>query len=232
MKRKDLFNGRVKNPKRFLGVLIFVDGVFLAFALEFLFIGLFYDNVDEIDRVILFVLCAVVLALGIAHFVASITLVRIWPKHSRFTKMLWREYLFYSQHELELMNTVVDVSESINETEAPTRILTIKRRKAAAGCALKVKLYVSSKSECDLVLNVNDGTFHSKKFRYLGKVANGKTVQFEIPQNRVIIVALFDMTSAEWCRDTITIPAGKDEISLSGKCILKPLSGNPFLFDK
>lgn len=238
MKRKDFFNGKVKNPRGFWGSLILVEFVFLAAALLCLFVGLFYDNVADGDRVAFVVVGAVLLVLMMVLFVLSIVLARAWPKYAKFTKLLWREYLFYSPEELELMDKT-EVVEQKSDNE-PTRKLTITRKKAVAGCAVKVKFYVLSETECDLVLSVVDydfhanerDRFHAKKFRYLGKLGNDKTAQFEISQKSVVLVALFDGTSAEWCRDTIHIPAGSEDVSVSGKCILDPMAGNPFMFDK
>lgn len=238
MKKKDFFNGNVKNPRGFWVSLILINVIFLAVALLCFCVALFYDNVADSYRVAFVVTGAVLLVLMIVLFVSSILLARAWPKYAKLTKLLWREYMFYSPEELEMMDKAETVEQKSDDE--PTRKLTITRKKAVAGCAVKVKLYISSETDCDLVLSVYDTDFHaneqdrshSKKFRYLGKIGNGKSVQFDIPQTQVYVAALYDSVSAEWCRDTVVIPAGSEDVCLSGKCILKPLGGNPFIFNK
>lgn len=200
--------------------------------------GLFYNNMADGDRLAYIVIGAVWISLTVIFFVLSILLARAWPKYRKLTKLFFREYLFYSPEELELINKTATVEKKNDE---PTRmLLTVTRRKAVAACVGKVKLYVSTDDDHDLVLSVFDGNFHAnesdrvhaKKFRFLGKLGNGKTAQFEIPQSKVVIAALFDTTSSTWCRDSIVIPAGVEDVCLSGKYVLDPLEGNPFIFDR
>lgn len=76
MKRKDFFNGNVKSPRGFWGMLIGMSVLFLVCALFLLFMGLFYNNMADGDRLAYIVIGAVWISLTVIFFVLSILLAR------------------------------------------------------------------------------------------------------------------------------------------------------------
>lgn len=105
------------------------------------------------------------------------------------------------------------------------RTLTIKRRKSIVGCAMKVKIYISSTTTCELAISNTPCVF-------LGSIKNGKEETFEISEEKCTIFAIIDQYSKDYCNDSIELPAGQEAISLSGKNKFNLAKGNPFIFDK
>ncbi len=105
------------------------------------------------------------------------------------------------------------------------RTLTIKRRKSFVGCAMKVKIYISSTTTCELAISNTPCVF-------LGSIKNGKEETFEITEEKCTIFAIIDQYTKEYCKDSIELPEGQEAISLSGKNKFNLIKGNPFVFDK
>ena len=104
------------------------------------------------------------------------------------------------------------------------RDLTIKRTKAKAACLMKVKFYIAD--------DINDLSIAGIKCRRLGAIKNGKEATFQISNDEEVIFAILDKYSKDRCNDRLVIPAGEENIVVSGKNILSPVDGNPFIFDK
>jgi len=105
------------------------------------------------------------------------------------------------------------------------RELTIKRIKAKAACLMKVKFYMADDDK-------NDLTIAGIKCRFLGAIKNGKEATFEISNDEQVIFAILDRFSKDRCNDRLKIAAGDKNITITGKNILSPVDGNPFIFDK
>lgn len=103
------------------------------------------------------------------------------------------------------------------------RILTVIRRKSFVGCLAKVKLYIEDENG-ETVIN---GT----KCRLLGKLKNKESVTCEIDNEQRKLFAIYDKMSKGFCNDIYTIPAGEDNVFISGVAHFYPFMGNPFLFD-
>lgn len=104
------------------------------------------------------------------------------------------------------------------------RKLTVIRRKAAAGCLGRVKIYIADPD--------GDTYICGFKCRLLGKVKNNSSSIFEIPCKSVKIFAIYDQMTKDFCNDGYDVPEGEEDYVVSGRVELNPLSGNPFYFDK
>ena len=94
------------------------------------------------------------------------------------------------------------------------RTLKIKRHKSFVGSMAKVKVYVSC-PEGELQI---DG----QSCRLLGTLANGKEEVFQIPEEQVRIYVIAGAMSKDFCRDCCDIPAGQEDVALSGKNKFNP----------
>lgn len=104
------------------------------------------------------------------------------------------------------------------------RELSITRRKTFVACLAKMKVYIEDASSGDTVIN-------GVKCRKLGELRNGDKQVFEIGDEELKLFVIADMISKSFCNEFYRIPAGKKDISLSGKNRFNPASGNAFRFD-
>ena len=103
------------------------------------------------------------------------------------------------------------------------RKVVINRIKAIAGCAGKVSIYISNKLE--------EGEKITKdKCEFIGKIKNGSSVEFEIDEEEIIVIAAYDSMNVFMPTDYILISKGNDNVELIGKVKLNPSKGNPFIF--
>lgn len=105
------------------------------------------------------------------------------------------------------------------------RHLTITRRKTFVASLSTAKVYVADNS------GVNDLTIEGLPCRFLGKIKNGKTAQFEIGNEAVRVYVVFGKLSANYCNDVYIVPEGEEDLFLSGICEFNPVTGNAFRFD-
>lgn len=119
------------------------------------------------------------------------------------------------------------------------RKLTVKRQKSFVGSAIKVNFYIQD----DLS---NEVTADGLTFRKLGAVKNATESSFEIECGELVLFASVDDALAKAIKsgrenpvdvsrvvmDKIVIPAGNEDIMISGKNKYNPLIGNPFIFDR
>lgn len=103
------------------------------------------------------------------------------------------------------------------------RRLWIHRRKAAAACLAKMKVYIET-PEGDTLIN----GFPCRK---LGELKNGQKAVFSIGEESVRLFVVADMVSRNLYNEFVEIPEGEEDVVLSGRNVLKPFSGNPFRFD-
>lgn len=105
------------------------------------------------------------------------------------------------------------------------RTISILKRKSFIGSLMKEKVYIRDSSSNDLQL-------HTGHYRKIGVIKNGKKVSFNLPESELILLVIMDKFSAAICNDKIIIPAGTENIDLTGKNKLILSVGNPFIFDK
>lgn len=119
------------------------------------------------------------------------------------------------------------------------RKLTVKREKTFVASAMRVNLYIQD----DLS---NEVTADGLTFRKLGALKNAAECSFEIECGELVLFASVDDALAKAIKsgrgspvdvsrtvmDKIVIPAGREDIKISGKSTFNPLKGNPFLFDR
>ena len=100
------------------------------------------------------------------------------------------------------------------------RKLTIKRRKSIVASLMKVKVYIVDENDCQRVIL-------GHPCKEVGRLKNNSELVIEIDNKEHIIFADADVYA-----DMIIIPAGKEDVTISGKNMLNPFKGNPFIFDK
>lgn len=110
------------------------------------------------------------------------------------------------------------------QTGATARRLTIQRQKSFVASMAAMKVYMEDPINGDLDIN---GT----RCRKLGNIKNGATVTFQVPTNAAKVYVIGDKLSRNFCNDYYPLPAGSEDVVLSGKCQYNPGAGNPFRFD-
>jgi len=103
------------------------------------------------------------------------------------------------------------------------RNLTIKRTKSFVGCLVSAKLFVEDAAGDTLIDGVS--------CRKLGELKNGEEKTFSISTDAVKIFAIADQVSRSYCFDCYPVPAGTEDVYLTGKNRFHPGAGNPFRFD-
>ncbi len=101
------------------------------------------------------------------------------------------------------------------------RNLIIKREKSFVGCAGKYKVYMVDQSSADLKIK-------KEPCRKLGVLKNGEEAVFQIPNEEVKIYIIAGSASKSYCNEMVILPAGQDDIYLSGKAKYNPFKGNPY----
>lgn len=104
------------------------------------------------------------------------------------------------------------------------RKLTILRRKSFVGSLVTLKVYIEDHISGELTIN-------GVPCRKLGNIKNGKEAVFDIDNTEAKVFVIADKISKNYCNDSYTVPAGDDDVSVSGVCMFNPASGNAFRFD-
>ena len=104
------------------------------------------------------------------------------------------------------------------------RYLTITRRKSFVGSLMKMKVYIEDPHADELTIN----GFPCRK---LGTLKNGETATFPIGEGAAKVFVIADTLSKGYCSDCYPLPAGTENVTLSGKNCFHPGAGNPFRFD-
>ena len=104
------------------------------------------------------------------------------------------------------------------------RNLTIKRIKSFAGCLAQLKIYIEDASSNELLIN-------GIPCRKIGEIKNGEEKTFVIGEESAKVFVIADKLSRNYCNEFYQLPAGQEDVFLSGKCHLNPARGNAFLFD-
>lgn len=104
------------------------------------------------------------------------------------------------------------------------RLLIIKREKSFVACLFRIKVYVEDPMSGELVIN-------NVSYRKLGELKNGEEKAFTISEDECRIAVIADKLSKDICNDIYTVPAGVDDVFLSGKNVFNPATGNAFRFN-
>jgi hypothetical protein len=104
------------------------------------------------------------------------------------------------------------------------RHLTIKREKSSVGCLAKMKVYIEDATSRDITIN-------NVYYRKIGELKNGEEKIFSIDENECNLAVIVDKISKNFCNELYKIPAGENDIFLSGKNVFNPATGNAFRFN-
>lgn len=104
------------------------------------------------------------------------------------------------------------------------RNLTVKRTKSFVGCLVKLKVYIEDPTSSELVIR-------NVPCRKIGELRNGEEKTFSIGENESKLFVIADTLSKDYCNDFYRIPAGQDDVYISGKNKFNPVTGNAFRFD-
>lgn len=101
------------------------------------------------------------------------------------------------------------------------RKLTIVRKKKLIACAMKVYIYLESKTDEDLVL----GGITCEK---IGTIKNGQRFSIEIPSTELNVFIVYDKFFPTKYNCRYLLPLGDDDVTLYTAPKFDPFSGNPF----
>lgn len=104
------------------------------------------------------------------------------------------------------------------------RNLTVKRNKSFVGCLAKARIYIEDAAANDLTIN-------GLACRYLDDLKNGEEKTFPVSENAARIFVIADKLSKNYCNEFYDLPAGEEDISLSGQNRFNLAAGNAFRFD-
>lgn len=104
------------------------------------------------------------------------------------------------------------------------RNLRILRQKAFAASMVAGKVYISDPVSGDTDIN-------GILCRKIGTLKNGEEGCYPISEEACTVFVVGDKLSRNYCSAYYHIPAGNEDVSLSGKHKLDPTTGNPFCFD-
>ena len=103
------------------------------------------------------------------------------------------------------------------------RNITITRRKSFVGCAMKDQVYIRDEQAPELTI---DGV----PCRKIGDLKNKETKAFQLDDGEQQIFLITDKLSKDYCYGTVTVPAGQEDVALSGTHKYD-FAGNAFRFD-
>ncbi len=104
------------------------------------------------------------------------------------------------------------------------RNLTIKRTKSFVACLAKTRIYIEDPTSSEMLIN-------NTPCRKIGELKNGEEKTFQIDEGEAKVFVIVDKLSKNYCNDYYQLPAGQEDISLSGKNKFNPANGNAFRFD-
>ena len=104
------------------------------------------------------------------------------------------------------------------------RNLTIKREKSFVGSLAKMKVYIEDPTSNEICIN-------DISCRKIGDLKNGEEKTFQIDEQEVKIYVIADKLSKNHCNEFYQLPAGQEDVFLSGKNKFNPANGNAFRFD-
>lgn len=103
------------------------------------------------------------------------------------------------------------------------RRLTITREKSFVGSMGKLKIYIEDAA--------GDMNIQGVNCRRLGELKNGQTGEFIVGDEPAKVYVIADNLSKNYCCDFYQLPAGDQDVALSGVCKFNPGTGNAFRFN-
>ncbi len=104
------------------------------------------------------------------------------------------------------------------------RKLTIKRIKSFVACLGKMKVYIEDPYS-------NEITINDVPCRKLGTLKNNEEKTFEIGEEQAKVFVIADKLSKSFCNEFYPLPAGQEDIFLSGRNKYNLANGHAFRFD-
>ncbi len=104
------------------------------------------------------------------------------------------------------------------------RNLTIKRSKSFIACLAKMRVYIEDAESGDLLIG-------GVKCRKIGELKNGEEKSFEVTEDAAKVFVIADKLSRDLCNEYYQLPAGEDDVVLTGRNRFNPANGNAFRFD-
>lgn len=104
------------------------------------------------------------------------------------------------------------------------RNLTIRRNKTYVACLGTDKVYVEDPASGDI-------TVGGAPCRKIGELKNGEEKTFSLENEAVGVYIVSDMTTKDVNFGYYPVPAGDEDVFLSGRHKMNPAAGNPFCFD-
>ena len=104
------------------------------------------------------------------------------------------------------------------------RNLIITRKKSFVGCLAKMKVYIEDQAAGEITIN-------TVPCRKLGTLKNGEQKTFAIEESAAKVYVIADTLSKDYCNEYYELPAGQEDVALTGKNCYNPAAGNPFRFD-
>lgn len=104
------------------------------------------------------------------------------------------------------------------------RNLTIKRERSFVSCIIKMKVYIEDAVTGEILIN-------DVAYRKIGELKNGEEKTFCISEEACNIIVIAGRISRNYCNDLYKIPAGEEDIFLSGKNVFNIVTGNAFRFN-
>lgn len=104
------------------------------------------------------------------------------------------------------------------------RNLTIKREKSFVGSLAKMKVYIEDPTSNEICIN-------DISCRKIGDLKNGEEKTFQINEQEAKVYVIADKLSKNYCNEFYQLPAGQEDVFLSGKNKFNPANGNAFRFD-
>ncbi|MBI9010520.1 MAG: hypothetical protein JEZ05_10895 [Tenericutes bacterium] len=101
------------------------------------------------------------------------------------------------------------------------RKLTVIRKKKIVACAMKIYVYLESKTETEKVL---DGIPCIK----VATLKNGKTETVDLPETETNVFVVYDKFFPDKYKCKFIAKAGTDDLTIVTASKYSPFSGNPF----
>ena len=94
--KKDIFNGKIATEYNgFVKfTLIFPPVILILCGVMFLWVALFYENVEYAARIFLYCIAPLSIIAGISYPLVTLRLIKIYPKHRKITKCFIKEFVF------------------------------------------------------------------------------------------------------------------------------------------
>lgn len=103
------------------------------------------------------------------------------------------------------------------------RNLTVTRQKSSVGAMMPLTVCIADPQ--------GDLTIAGTRCRELGMLRNGETATYQIGEEETRVFVIADKLSKGMFSDSRAIPAGSEDVAVSGENHYNPFTGNPFRFE-